>query len=168
MLLEIPAKSQKNAKIMPDFFKKCHLNSKNAFVLFQTKRTNSYIICPYQQQVILNNSLFIKLGVRIKTFPANSHYTVIFKAQLPCAGYTQPRLAQFNLPEVDCSDRSLAIDDGTGLSSVSCKSVADAILAEKEKELPAGHLCLFFVYFSTSCNGNRQSTHTSNTTQVHN
>ena len=38
MLLEIPAKSQKNAKIMPDFFKKCHLNSKNAFVLFQTKR----------------------------------------------------------------------------------------------------------------------------------
>jgi len=30
---------------MPDFFKKCHLNSKNAFVLFQTKRTTSYIIC---------------------------------------------------------------------------------------------------------------------------
>ena len=72
------------------------------------------------------------------------------------------------LPEVDCSDRSLAIDDGTGLSSVSCKSVADAILAEQEKELPAGHLCLFSVGFSTSCNGNRQSTHTSNTTQVHN
>ena len=59
MLLEIPAKSQKNAKIMPDFFKKCHLNSKNAFVLFQTKRTNSYIICSYQQQVILNNSLYL-------------------------------------------------------------------------------------------------------------
>ena len=43
MLLEIPAKSQKNAKIMPDFFKKC-------FVLFQTKRTNSYIICSYQKK----------------------------------------------------------------------------------------------------------------------
>ena len=129
MLLEIPAKSQKNAKIMPDFFKKCNLNSKNAFVLFQTKRTNSYIICSYQQQVIAR---------------------------------------RLYLPEVDCSDRSLAIDDGTGLSSVSCKSVADAILAEQEKELPAGHLCLFSVGFSTSCNGNRQSAHTSNTTQVHN
>ena len=49
---------------MPLEFQKC-------FVLFQTKRTNSYIICSYQQQVILNNCLFIKLGVRIKTFPAN-------------------------------------------------------------------------------------------------
>ena len=38
---------------------------------------------------------------------------------------------------MDCSDRSLATDDGTGLSSVSCKSVADAISAEQEKELPA-------------------------------
>ena len=73
MLLEILAQSQKNAKIMPDFFKKCHLNSKKWFVLFQTKRTNSYIICSYQQQVILNNCLFINLGIRIKTFPANSH-----------------------------------------------------------------------------------------------
>ena len=62
-----------NAKIVPDFFKKCHLNCKKCFVLFQTERTNSYIICSYQQQVILNNCLFIKLGVRIKTFPANSH-----------------------------------------------------------------------------------------------
>ena len=32
-------------------------------VLFQTKRTNSYITCSYQQQVILNNCLFIKLGM---------------------------------------------------------------------------------------------------------
>ena len=45
------------------------------------------------------------------------------------------------LPEVDCSDRSLGIDDGTGLS---CKFVADAILAVLEKELPADHSCLFF------------------------
>ena len=45
---------------------------------------------------------------------------------------------RLHLPEVDCSDRSLAIDDGTGLSSVSRKSVADAILAEQEKELPLG------------------------------
>ena len=45
------------------------------------------------------------------------------------------------LPEVDCSDRSLAIDDGTGLS---CKFVADVILAEQEKELPADHPYLFF------------------------
>ena len=37
---------------------------------------------------------------------------------------------------LDCSDRSLTIDDGTGLS---CKFVADAILAEQEKELPADH-----------------------------
>ena len=66
-------KKPKKCKIMPDFFKKCHFNSKNPFVLFQTKLTNSYIICSYQQQVILNNFLFIKLGVRIKTFPANSH-----------------------------------------------------------------------------------------------
>ena len=65
--------NQKNAKIVPDFLKKSHLTSKKCFVLFQTKRTNSYIICSYQQQVILNNCLFIKLGVRIKTFPANSH-----------------------------------------------------------------------------------------------
>ena len=55
----------KNAKIMPDFFKKCQLNSKKCFVLFQTKRTNSYIICSYQQLVVLNNCLFIKLEVRI-------------------------------------------------------------------------------------------------------
>ena len=67
----------KKAKIMPDFFKKCHLNSKKFFVLFQKKRT----------KVILNNRLFIKLGVRIKTFPANSQSTVRFEA-LPCAGYT--------------------------------------------------------------------------------
>ena len=45
------------------------------------------------------------------------------------------------LPEVDCSDRSLGIDDGTGLS---LKFVADAILAVLEKELPADHSCLFF------------------------
>ena len=45
------------------------------------------------------------------------------------------------LPEVDCSDRSLAIDDGAGLS---CKFVADANLAEQEKELPADHPYLFF------------------------
>ena len=51
---------------------------------------------------------------------------------------------RLHLPEVDCSDRSLAIDDGTGLSSVSRKSVADAILAEQEKELPADHPYLFF------------------------
>ena len=63
-------KKPKNAIIMPDFFKKCHFNSKNALI---PKRTNSYMICSYQQQVILNNFLFIKLGVRIKTFPANSH-----------------------------------------------------------------------------------------------
>ena len=68
---------------------------------------------------------------------------------------------------MDCSDRSLAIDDGTGLSSVSCKFVADAILAEQDKELPADHQYLFSVDVSTSCNGNRQSTHTSNKTQVH-
>ena len=86
----------KEAKIMPDFFKKSHLNFKRCFVLFQTKHTNSSVICSYQQQVILNNCLFIKLGVRIKTFAANSHWTVIFEA-LPGAGYTctQPRLAQF-------------------------------------------------------------------------
>ena len=53
---------------MPNFFKKCHLNSKKCFVLFQTKRTNSYIIRSYQQQVTLTNCLFIKLGVRIKLF----------------------------------------------------------------------------------------------------
>ena len=92
---------------MPDFFKKCHLNSKKCFVLFQTKRTNSYIKCSYQQQVILSNCLFIKLGLRIKA---------------------------------DCSNRSLAIDDGTGLSS---KFVADAILAEQEKELAADHPYFF-------------------------
>ena len=55
----------KNAKIMPGFFKKCHLNSKKCFVLFQTKRTNSYTMCSYNQQVILNICLFIKLGIRI-------------------------------------------------------------------------------------------------------
>lgn len=44
------------------------------------------------------------------------------------------------LPEVDCSDRSLAIDDGAGLSR---KFMADAILAEQEKELPADHPYLF-------------------------
>ena len=71
------------------------------------------------------------------------------------------------LPEVDCirSDRSLVIVDGTGRS---CKFVADAILAKQEKELPADHPYPFFsVGVSTSCNGNRQSKHTSNTTQVH-
>ena len=62
---------------------------------------------------------------------------------------------------------ALAIDDGTGLSSVSYKSVADAILAEQEKELPADHPYLFSLGFSTSCNGNRQSAHTRNTPQVH-
>ena len=56
------------------------------------------------------------------------------------------------LPEVDGSDRSLAIDDGTGPS---CKFVADAILAEQEKELPADHPYLFSVGVSPSCNGNR-------------
>ena len=50
------------------------------------------------------------------------------------------------LPEVDCSDRSLAIDDGTGLS---CKFVADAILAEQEKELPVDHPYLFSVGVNT-------------------
>ena len=50
------------------------------------------------------------------------------------------------LPEVDCSDQSLAIDDGTGLS---CKFLADAILAEQEKELPADHPCLFSVGVNT-------------------
>ena len=34
---------------------------------------------------------------------------------------------------MDCSDRSLAIDDGTGLSSVSCKSVADAIVTGRRR-----------------------------------
>ena len=68
------------------------------------------------------------------------------------------------LPEVDCSDQSLAIDGGTGLS---CKFVADAIFAQKEKELPSDQSYFFSVGVSTSCNGNRQSTHTSNTTQVH-
>ncbi len=53
---------------MPDFFRKCHLNSKECFVLFQTKRTNSYIICSYQQQVILNNCLFIKIKKLKKKF----------------------------------------------------------------------------------------------------
>ena len=104
---------------MPDFFKKCHLNSKKCFVLFQTKCTTLTLkYAPnYQQQVILNNCLFIKLGVKIKLR--------------------------------------------------SCKFVADAILAEQEKELPANHPYLFSVGVSTSCNGNRQSTHPSNTTQVH-
>ena len=42
-----------------------------------TKRTNSYIICSYQQQMILNNCLFIKLGSELINFssqqPLNSH-----------------------------------------------------------------------------------------------
>lgn len=62
------------------------------------------------------------------------------------------------LPEVDCSDRSLAIDDGTGLS---CKFVADAILAEQEKELPADHPYLFSVGVHTQVT---QHKYTSNTT----
>ena len=45
------------------------MNSKKYFVLFQTKRTNSYIICSYQQQVILNNCLFIK---KMLVFPKNA------------------------------------------------------------------------------------------------
>ena len=51
MLLEIPAKSQKNAKIMPDFLKKCHLNSKNALFYFKQNVQRSY-----QKQVILNET----------------------------------------------------------------------------------------------------------------
>ena len=62
------------------------------------------------------------------------------------------------LPEVDCSDRSLAIDDGTGLS---CKFVADAILAEQEKELPVDHPYLFSVGVHTQVT---QHKYTSNTT----
>ena len=47
--------------------------------------------------------------------------------------------------KADCMDRSLAIDDGTGLSgTLSSKFVADAILVEQEKELPADHPYLFF------------------------
>ena len=77
--------------------------------------------------------------------------------------------------KLDCSDRSLAIDDGTGLSSVSCKSVADAILAEQEKELPADHPYLFFRWFlvrhvtetdnlHTQVTQHKYTTNTSNTT----
>ena len=62
------------------------------------------------------------------------------------------------LPEVDCSDRSLAINDGTGLS---CKFVADAILAEQEKELPADHPYLFSVGVHAQVT---QHKYTSNTT----
>ena len=46
--------------------------------------------------------------------------------------------------------------------------VPNTILAEQEKELPADRPYLFPFGSSTSCNGNRQSTHTSNTTQVPN
>ena len=101
---------------MPLEFQKC-------FALFQTKRTNSYIICSYQQQMILNNCLFIKLGVRIKKL-------------------FQPTATE--------------------------QSYLKHYYHEQEKELPADHPYFFSVGFSTSCNGNRQSTQTSNRTQVHN
>lgn len=60
------------------------------------------------------------------------------------------------LPEVDSSDRSLAIDDGTGLS---CKFVADAILAEQEKELTADHPDLFSVGLHTQVTQHKYTTH---------
>ena len=45
--------------------------------------------------MMLNNCLFLKLGVRIETFPANTNLTVNLTP--PCTGlrYTQPILAQF-------------------------------------------------------------------------
>ena len=104
MLLEIPEKGQKNAKITPDFFKKCHLNSKNALFYFKQN---------------------------VQTLTLYAHTVLLFPRRL-------------YLPEVDCSDRSLVIDDGTGLS---CKSIADAILTEQEKELPADHPYFFFRWF---------------------
>ncbi len=62
------------------------------------------------------------------------------------------------LPEVDCRDRSLAIDDGTGLSY---KFVADAILAEQKKELPADPHTFFSVGVHTQVTRHK---YTSNTT----
>ena len=66
-----------------------------------------------------------------------------------------------------CNDRYLAIDDGTGLSSASCKFVADAILAEQENELPADHPYHFFPLLLVRHVTETDNLHTSNTTQVH-
>ncbi len=149
---------------MPDFFKKCHLNSKECSVLFQTKRTNSYIICSYQQQVILNNCLFVKLRSELKLrVRVRVTIDMVPRPFLPI-NVKLGRMIEFDegykMPfkvwkSIDKSiDRSLALDDGTGLS---CKFVADAIFAEQEKELPADHRHLSF----------RWCTHTSNAPQVH-
>ena len=81
------------------------------------------------------------------TRSCNGTFTVLL---FPCRLY---------LPEVDCSDRSLAIDDGTGLSSVSCKSVADAffplVLVRHVTETDNLH---------TQVTQHKNTTNTSNTT----
>ena len=49
------------------------------------------------------------------------------------------------LPEVDCSDRSLAIDDGTGLSDRSQKPLIGLkILRQKRHRIATEHACCFF------------------------
>ena len=49
-----------------------HKNRKTDQKNIQTRKAEKPN-APLQKQVILNHCLFIKLGVRIKTFPANSH-----------------------------------------------------------------------------------------------
>ena len=91
---------------MPLEFKKC-------FVLFQTKRTNSYNICSYQQQDL---STSIAKQLSFSNNECDGTFTVLLF----------PR--RLYLPEVECSDRSLAIDDGTGLSFVLKTKAAKVIL----------------------------------------
>ena len=122
---------------MPDFFKKMPLEfQKNALFYFkqnvQTLTLYAHINNRICLQTLQNSfpSLTMKFSSgNCRTRSCNGTFTVsLFPRRL-------------YLPEVDCSDRSLAIDDGTGLS---CKFVADAILAEQEKELPADHPYPFF------------------------
>ena len=67
------------------------------------------------------------------------------------------------LPEVECSDRSLAIDDG--LVYLASLWPMPSWLS-KRKSYPLTTHTFFSVGVSLSCNGNRHPTHTSNTTQV--
>ena len=73
MLLEIPAKSQKNAKIMPDFFKKCHLNSKNAFYtcqLFPRYKRETFI--PGVLGFLKKTRSFPKIPEEVRSLPKMS------------------------------------------------------------------------------------------------
>ena len=145
---------------MPDFFKKRHLNHKNAFVLFQTKRTNSYIIyCPRFELPVSRYPFFSKrdrsmsvLAIGIRAFKKKKHRICLQALQNSFPSLTMKsssgncRIRSCNgtfeftvsllprrlyLPEVDCTDRSLAIDE------------VDTILAEEEKDFPAYHLYFF-------------------------